>query len=253
MTVGLAPASIVINEIMYAPISPEQEWLELFNVTGTVIDLSNFKIATRGGSEKIKVGSLIPPLGFVVLCKDSSAALLHYPIHDLVIQPVPSLNNSGDWVAIYDSFGNLLDSIDYIPSYGGADGKSLERIDYLAGSDSTNWHESLDSTGATPGMTNSVAKLPFDACLKRMRCQSMLDVGGHCNINLVVQNVGRNALNGITATLDACSEPDGAKVFSDEQSIAATLAPGDTALGSFVFTPSRPGGFRILGNLSTGR
>ena len=109
--------------------SPEQEWIEFYNTSDTVIDLSNFKIETHGGSKKIAAGSVIAPEDFAVICDDSSVSRLHYPVKNLIIQSTPSLSNSGDWIVLYDNLGNLLDSMSYVPSYGGANGKSLERVD----------------------------------------------------------------------------------------------------------------------------
>ncbi|MFZ1081637.1 MAG: lamin tail domain-containing protein [Candidatus Kryptoniota bacterium] len=250
VNVGLSPASVVINEIMYAPKVPEQEWIELYNTSDTVIDLSNFIIETHGGSKKIAAGSVIAPEGFAVICDDSSVSRLHYPVKNLIIQSTPSLSNSGDWIVLYDNLGNLLDSMSYVPSYGGANGKSLERVDCLSGDDSTNWHESVDSTGATPGMINSTAKLTYDICLKRLSCTKALDVNEHGNISVVIQNVGRNALSDMEVAVEVLSGMDDKIIFSDEQLMNITLMPGDSAKEDFIFTPSQPGAYKIVANIS---
>ena len=250
VNVGLPHASIVINEIMYAPKSPEQEWLEFYNTSDTLIDLSNFKIGTHGGSIKIVNGSLIAPEDFVIICKDSSVSKLHHPVKNFVEQGVPSLSNNGDCVTIYDNLGNLLDSVNYVPSYGGSNGKSLERIDYFAVDDSTNWHESFDSTGATPGMVNSVAMLPYDVSLKRLDCATSFDVGQRGNINLIIQNVGRNEMCDIDASIEIMSCIDGKTILLDEQPLNLTLTPGDSVMLNFVFTPTQPGAYRILAKIS---
>lgn len=250
INVGLPIASVVINEIMYAPRSPEQEWFELYNTTDAVIDLSNFKIETHGGSCKINVGSMIAPGDFAVICKDSSVSLLHYPVKNLIIQSTPSQSNSGDWIALYDNFGNILDSINYVPSYGGSSGKSLERLDYFSEGDSTNWHESVDSTGATPGMVNSIATLPYDVSLKSLDCPGSLNVNQQLSLNLVVRNVGRNSVSDIEASIEILNGIDGKTVFSGKQTMNSILAPGDSADESFAFTPPQPGTYRILGSIS---
>ncbi len=250
VSVGLSPASIVINEIMYAPKSPEQEWIELYNTSDTVVDLSNFKIETHGGLKKIAAGSVIAPEGFAVICNDSSVSQLHYPVKNLIVQSTPSLSNDGDWLVLYDNLGNLLDSMNYVPSYGGANGKSLERVDCFSGNDSTNWHESVDSTGATPGMINSTAKLTYDICLKRLSCTKTLDMNEHGNISLVVQNVGRNALSDMQAAVKIFSDIDGKITFSDEQLMNITLIPGDSVIENFSFMPSQPGAYKIVAKIS---
>ena len=250
MSVGPPRASIVINEIMYAPKAPEQEWLEFYNTSGSNIDLSNFKIETHGGSTKIKSGASIDPQDFAVICKDSSVSKSHYPVKNLIVQSIPSLNNSGDWIAIYDSLGNLIDSVNYVPSYGGSDGRSLERVDYLAGSDSTNWHESVDSTGATPGMMNSVALLPYDVSLKRLECTNSLAMNQEASIVLVVQNAGRNSVTDIGVSIEILNAVDGTSVLSKDQTLSSILPPGDSTNAYFTFTPKKSGTYRILAKVS---
>ncbi|MGO9481846.1 MAG: lamin tail domain-containing protein [Candidatus Kryptoniota bacterium] len=250
VSVGLFHASVVINEIMYSPKPPEKEWIELYNSSDTVVDLSNFKIETHGGSNKIAAGSVIAPEDFAVICADSSVSRLHYPVKNLILESTPSLSNSGDWIVLYDNLGNILDSMNYVPSYGGANGKSLERIDFLAGDDSTNWHESVDSTGATPGMVNSTAILPYDLSLKTLDCSKTLDVNQHGSVNLIARNAGRNALSAIDASIEILSGIDGKIIFSSEEPMNLTLMPGDSATASFVFTPSLPGAYNILAKIS---
>ncbi|HUI28908.1 MAG TPA: lamin tail domain-containing protein [Candidatus Acidoferrales bacterium] len=228
--------------------APDAEWIELYNATDKIIDLSGFRVETHGGSDKIKSGSIIGPGEFAVLCKDSSVSVLHYPVKNLIIQSTPSQNNSGDWMVVYDNQGNLLDSMSYVPSYGGANGRSLERIDCFAGNDSANWHESVDSTGATPGMINSVAKLLYDVCLKRLSCKVAIDVNDHADIDLMVQNDGRNLLSTIDASIDILND-DGKLIFSDRQLLNVTLKPGDSVSANFVFTPAQSGACKILAQI----
>lgn len=244
--IGLPRGSVIINEIMYAPKSPEQEWIELYNARDTVVDLSNFKVVTHGGTLKITAGSLVAPNGFAVICRDSSVSRLHYPVKNLILQPTPSLSNSGDGIGLYNNFGNLLDTMNYIPSYGGSKGKSLERLDYLAGNDSTNWQESADSTGATPGIMNSNAILPFDIALKRLKFSpTAVDVSEQGDINLVMQNVGRNAISGVILSVQVSNCLDGTIVLSESGTVDQILLPHDSATANFIFTPTRPGTHKI--------
>ena len=250
MKVGLPPSAVIINEIMYAPKSPEQEWIELYNTSSEVVDLSGFKIETHGGSAKVKSGSVVAPQGFTVICKDSSVSRFHVPVNNLILQSIPSLSNSGDWVALYDDLGNLLDSIDYVPSYGGSSGKSLERVDCFAGSDSTNWHESVDSTGATPGAVNSTAILPFDISLTRLECPGALDAGNPANIVLVIENVGRNAAGEIECSAEVTEMPGNAPTFSEKRNLDLELKPGDSTTTGFLFSPPHSGTFKVLAEVS---
>jgi Lamin Tail Domain len=242
LKVGLPPATVVINELMYEPEPPEQEWLELYNTSDGAVDLSNFKIATHGGSVKIKTGSLLAPHDFAVLCKDSSVSRHHYSVKNLVIQSVPSMSNGGDAVALYDNLGNLLDTMNYSPSYGGNTGRSLERVDYLAGNDSTNWEESMDTTGATPGIQNSVAILPTDVALERLDLSAAARSPGESGtISMIVANHGRNAAANISAHIDILRSLDSGIVYSETQRLNGILAPKDSMAAQFHYSPDKSG------------
>ncbi len=252
LSIGLPRASVVINEIMYAPKSSEQEWVEIYNTRDTVVDLSNFKIVAHSGSSKVLSGFLIAPRDFAVICKDSSVSKLHYPVKNLILQSVPSLNNNGDGVGLYDNLGNLLDTMSYVPSYGGANGKSLERVDYFAADDSANWQECVDSTGATPGMINSVAILPYDVALKRINLSlPTMNVGEAENVKLVLQNAGRNAIGNISLSVQIFSGVDKSEVHSETQTLNRTLSPRDSAMAIFTFSPSQSGRYRIAGTIQS--
>lgn len=251
LNVGLPPESVVINEIMYAPKPPEYEWIELYNTGSSTVDLSDFRIVTRGGSSAISDGSLLGPHDFAVLCRDSSVSLAHKPVRNLIIQPIPSLSNNGDGAGLRDNLGNLLDTMSYRPSFGGSGGKSLERVDYLAVGDSTNWHETYDSTGATPGAENSVAILSYDVAVKRIE-SPLTDPGVSeaRTVAVTVHNAGRNQIDGVAASVQISSTLDESVAFSETRGISQPLSPEDTARVEFVFVPARPGTYLVLARAS---
>ncbi len=243
LNVGLPAAAVVVNEIMYAPkLAGEQEWMELFNPGTDVIDLSNFRIVTHGGSAKIKSGSPVAPNDFAVLCKDSSVSRLHYAVRNLIVQSLPSMNNSGDGIGLYDNLGNLVDTMNYLPSYGGSTGRSLERVDYLGGNDSTNWAECVDTAGATPGTENSVAILPYDVAMKRLDMSAAAKNPGETGtISVIVTNRGRNSAAGISASVNILRMLDSVIVYSETKPLDAELAPGDSILEQFSYSLEKSG------------
>ena len=251
VSVGLPPQSVVINEIMYAPKPPEFEWIELYNAGSSTVDLSNFRIITHGGSSAIPSGSLLGAHDFAVLCRDSSVSLGRKSVGNLIIQPVPSLSNSGDAVGLHDNLGNLLDTMSYGPSNGGSGGRSLERVDYLIVGDSTNWHETYDSTGATPGAENSVAKLSYDVAVTRIEMPAAYSgVSEAIKLATTVHNAGRNRIDGVTVSLEISIALDGSAAFSETRAVSQPLSPEDSARVEFVFVPARPGAYRVLARAS---
>lgn len=251
LKVGLPPATVMINEIMYAPVSPENEWLELYNTSNEVVDLSNFRITAHRSSSAVNTGTLVGPNSYAVLCRDSSVSRLHYNVNTLFIQSIPSLNNAGGGIGLRDNLGNLLDSVDYKPSYGGGEGRSLERVDYLAGNDSTNWEESVDTTGATPGIQNSVAILPTDAALRRIDMSAVpVGPGQTGEISIVVTNRGRNEAANASAKLEVVREIDSATIYSETKTIARILNPKDSTDVRFSFSCDESGSYSVYASVA---
>ncbi len=161
-----AQPGAVINEIMYAPQSPaggqpEPEWIEL-----RLPDSANFNIAGWQVSTLTKTVTLPTDLHtadqtshYIVIASDSTALRARRPGAYLIFQcALPSLTNSGSAVVLRNATGQTVDSLYYLPSWGGSNGRSLERISYLGSStDSANWGTSIADSGATPGALNSLS------------------------------------------------------------------------------------------------
>lgn len=142
-----SPGSIVINEVawMGTTASTSEEWIELYNTTGSDIDLSNWTIDDDGAETYTITSGTITAGGYFL-------------IEDAVINL--SLSNTGDSLILID---NLDQTIDTVNGTGGmwfagdnTNKFTMERIDPIAdGDDSLNWADSLVIDG-TPGAVNSV-------------------------------------------------------------------------------------------------
>lgn len=153
---------VVINEIMYAPSSGLREWIELYNKTDSPINLKNWILSDNSSHINITLqDKFIPVKGFVVLCEDTLIKNYYNIPVEIIPTKLPSLNNTGDIVRIADSLNFTIDSVEYLPTWGGSSGgKSLERFSIDdASTDSSNWMTSLNSSGCTPGEINSVVNL----------------------------------------------------------------------------------------------
>ncbi len=203
--VGNAKGDMLINEIMYYPIGDEPEWVELYNASSDTINLKNWKISDSNISTKsiiTQTDVLVPPSSFLVIAKDNVFASCHSGV-PFVIANFSALNNStSDAVVIYDTRLNSIDSVMYSPSWGGQNGKSLERIDIEMPSTSMkNWGTSQDSLGSTPGKKNSIARLDYDLAISNlMEIQTM--VGGKVVplVNVSVQNIGRRTVDSVSVS-----------------------------------------------------
>jgi len=161
--VGFPERTLVINEIMYSPLSGQPEWVELYNRSTAAVDVEAWGVAdSDSASFTIITGKSlsIPTRGFVVVAADSSLLNRYGPLNCPLLVPrkkLPSLNNDLDRVALFDLNGNLIDQVVYRSTWGGDTGVSLERINPdIASSDSSNWSSCVFALGGTPGERNSI-------------------------------------------------------------------------------------------------
>ena len=187
---------IVINEIMYAPTSPQPEWIEIYNRSNKSIDLKNYQIADAADTSRvIKQTTILNPNEFFVIAKDS-AIFNYYNINsDVVIATFPTLNNTNDKLILLDSLNRVIDSLGYYSIWGGNDNKSLERIDAdNFSTDSTNWNTSQSIFNATPGTYNSVTQKEFDLLADNILFTPKFPlVGDNVNISAFIKNIGKNS------------------------------------------------------------
>ena len=161
--------SVVINEIMYSPFGendpagPQTEYVELYNRSGEVVDLTGWVLTDRDTSEGFAFpsGSLpLQPGGYAVVADDTSLLEFFGPLEaDLVLggSGFPTLNNTFDTVHLFDPAFTVVDCVAYAASWGGGRGISLERINpNLGANDTDNWGSCVLPVGGTPGAKNSI-------------------------------------------------------------------------------------------------
>ncbi len=186
---------LVINEIMYAPNSQEPEWIEIFNKSQKQINLKGYQIANSSTKAKVVLNDLIlKPEEYFVAAKDSSFFSKYSLNKNVIITSFPTLSNTKDRVMILDSLDRTIDSLFYKNTWGGTNGKSLERIDAsLASVDSSNWKSSLNQLGATPGFINSISKKKNDLAVTNINFNPPQPIAGeNVRISVDISNIGKN-------------------------------------------------------------
>jgi hypothetical protein len=169
--VGQQPGCVVINEIMYQPLSGESEYVELATASIPVeIDGWSLHLGIRddGTPEKSLV---LEGAGaqYVVVASDSSILERFGRLHDpsgqarlLVAGAALGLSNSGEAIRLVDPSGGTVDSVAYEPgwhdpAFTDVSGRSLEKIrPDLTGTARQSWSTSVAPEGGTPGMQNSI-------------------------------------------------------------------------------------------------
>lgn len=165
-------SDIVINEILYHPKPNGVDYVELYNRSQKIIDLSKLYIANRNASNVISSiqgvaaeGALLFPGDFIVVTSDHLAVKNQYittnPDAFIMVSSMPSFPDDAGHVIILNNRGNIIDEVDYsdkwqFPLISNTEGVSLERINYDGLSARSNFHSAATSAGyGTPGYKNS--------------------------------------------------------------------------------------------------
>ena len=158
----------MINEIMADPTPavnlPSVEWIELYNKSGTSINIQGWKIGDGNSVSGPLPNYLLKADSFVIICSASSLAGLSLYGPALAVSSFPSLDNDGDLVFLRSASGKTIHAVSFSPAwYKNAlkeeGGWTLEMIDAnspCAGFE--NWEASKDDKGGSPGKNNSVRK-----------------------------------------------------------------------------------------------
>ncbi len=157
---------VVIDEIMADPTPqvglPNNEWIELKNVSVTALNLQGWRIGYTNGQSGAMPNFTLQPDSFVIVCTASAVANLSVFGTTISVTGFPSLNNSGDLIFLKTANGKTIHAVNYSDSWyqntlKANGGWSLEMVDTknpcTAGS---NWKASTDAKGGTPGKKNSV-------------------------------------------------------------------------------------------------
>ncbi len=166
--------SIIINEIMYAPLTDHPEWIEFLNRSDAPIDMQQWSISDSDTTKLLEIANhslKIQPDSFLIVAQAplSLEIFPNIPAHVIITSQFPSLNNTSDAVYLYDLNNNIIDHLNYSQDMGGGDGYSLERFNPEIASDQiTNWSTCTKIEGGTPGSKNSiyVEKLATTAAVK---------------------------------------------------------------------------------------
>ncbi len=160
---------VVINEILFDPLTGGSDYVELYNASNKVFDVYQWKLANVAGdsvANKKAIAShfLIFPGEYVVVTKDTNNVKLNYPVHQggrFVMSDLPTYNNDSGTVILLTDFVEL-DRVSYQDDWHFAlldtkDGKALERINAFDKSNNpNNWHTAAEAVRfGTPGLENS--------------------------------------------------------------------------------------------------
>ena len=165
------PGDILFNELLFDPFPGCEDYIEFFNNSSKVINLSSLLLACSINSAATaftEVPGQLLPGDFVAVTTDRDAVLRMYPCADpgAVFQAdrLPSMPDDRGTLVLYDHNLNIIDKVDYSRTMhllflSGVEGVALEKASPEFPSDITgNWHSASETCGwGTPGAPNSVS------------------------------------------------------------------------------------------------
>ena len=176
----IAEGDILINEILFDPITPGVDYVELYNNTDKTFDLSllmlgavkqTFPNPADTTLKEITADSrLFLPGTYVLLSTNSEIVGMQYdcPTDNYVqMASFPSFANAGGTAILMSKDGTMVDAMYYsekmhYPLLKVTKGVSLERVAFDQPSMSTdNWHSAAEQAHfGTPGQPNSMMQAP---------------------------------------------------------------------------------------------
>jgi len=169
------PGDLVINELLFDPLPGESEFIEFFNRSDKIIDMSNLNIACINlqSGDTGSVSSLsdeprqIMPESYYVICEEKESIINSYTNIE-----ASNIFEAGKLASLPDKEGRVLlfrkdllqiDAFSYSGDFhsdmlSSTEGVSLERISPdIQTNIKSNWHSASGLSGwATPGLKNSV-------------------------------------------------------------------------------------------------
>ena len=161
---------VIINEILFNPMPQGVDFVEVFNRSDKVIDLSHWSLVNphNNGSAAAQISdnrSIIHPKEYRVFTEDVNILKGEYVAAvegNLRQNDLPAFNDDEGNVVLANHLGETIDSVLYSAGYHNAfvrddEGISLERISpYSPGCERSNWRSASEASGfATPGYANS--------------------------------------------------------------------------------------------------
>lgn len=167
------PGDAVINEILFNPFPNGFDYLEIYNRSKKILDLSTLRIASRNAAGQLQSTSIISseqqlffPGEYRVFTTDSSWIRRNYFNTDsrTVIQLpfFPSYPDREGTAVLLNSVFEVVDEVSYsekwhFPLLTSTEGVSLERINpELPSGQASSWHSAASTVNyGTPGIQNS--------------------------------------------------------------------------------------------------
>ena len=147
--------TVVINEVAWAgtEASDADDWIELFNATGSDVDLTGWSLNATDGVPAIALNGTIPANGFFLLERTDDTTIKDITANQFF---TGALGNDGESLELRNTSSELVDSANADggawPAGSSSPAKTMERINPLLADSDDNW---ATNDGATINGTDS--------------------------------------------------------------------------------------------------
>lgn len=160
-------ADIAINEVLFNPIDNGVDYVELYNRSGKVLDISDLFLSNHDDIKRACYDNfLFFPEAYLVLTTNQNMVKSQYATPNkfmfVDMESMPTFSNEEGSVVLLTFPEKVVDEMNYtndmhFPLLANEEGVSLERLDYnRAAADITNWHSASETCGfGTPAYKNS--------------------------------------------------------------------------------------------------
>jgi hypothetical protein len=174
--------TVVFSEINYnsADSLDAEDWVELYNPTGSAIDLSNwvFKDDDDTHNFMIPAGTILNPDEYLVLIRDDARFTARHPlVTNKLGEFTFGLSAAGELIRLYDDAGNLVEAVIYNdaepwPLEADGEGPTLEFALFgEAVNDPTHWVAGCDE--GSPGQAYDFACTP---CVEPVNLNAVAEI-----------------------------------------------------------------------------
>lgn len=168
---------ILFNELLFDPLPEGADYIELYNNSNSVVDLSSLSLAnslTVMANAFTGTPRQLLPREYIAVTTDRDAVVEGYPCaspHEVFeASHLPSMPDDGGTLVLYDRMLTVIDMVSYSSDMhqsvlSGTEGIALEKVNPALPSDvASSWHSASEACGwGTPGAANSVSVEPPDA------------------------------------------------------------------------------------------
>ena len=142
------PGAVVINEVAWGGTAANSahEWIELYNTTGSAIDLTGWRLFSSDGGPSITLSGVIPAFGYYLIERSTDDAVSDVSA-DWVGSFGTGLSNNGEVLTLTNALGEVIDAANGdggpwpagTASSGPITYTTMERIDPAAPDTDANW------------------------------------------------------------------------------------------------------------------